>query len=150
MSKETPKKELEEVVLTTEEEIENLKQQVKDLKTEKSYISKAYNAELAEKRNIETEKKNIEGDYKKKLQAKDLELSELRKRISQEHTIKEDKNSLNEQLRRTQEGERIRISQLQKMMKLTGGLLNSLQSQIDNLTELYNYQVDDIRNTYKN
>lgn len=143
MSKETPKKELEEVVLTTEEEIENLKQQIKDLKTEKSYISKAYNTEL-------TEKRNVEDDYKKKLEARDLELNELRKRISKEHVIREDKDSLNEQLRRTQEGEHIRISQLQKMMKLTGGLLNSLQSQIENLTELYNYQVDDIQNTYKN
>ena len=150
MSKETPKKELEEVILTTEEEIEKLKQQIKDLKTEKSYISEAYNTELAEKRNIETEKRNIEDNYKKKLQAKDLELNELRKRISQEHNVKEDISSLNEQLKRTQEGERIRISQLQKMMKLTGGLLNSLQSQIENLTELYNYQVEDIQNTYKN
>lgn len=143
MSKETPKKELEEVVLTTEEEIENLKKQIEDLKTEKSYISEAYNNELKEKQNIEE-------NYKKKLQAKDLELNELRKRISQEHIIKEDKDSLNEKLKRTQEGERIRISQLQKMMKLTGGMLNSLQLQIENLTELYNYQVEDIQNTYKN
>lgn len=143
MSKETPKKELEEVVLTTEEEIENLKKQIEDLKTEKSYISEAYNSELKEKQ-------AIEDGYKKKMQAKDLELNELRKRISQENFAKENNETLNERLKKTQEGERIRISQLQKMMKLTGGLLNSFQSQIDNLTELYNYQVEDIQNTYKN
>ena len=38
MSKETPKKELEEVILTTEEEIEKLKQQIKDLKNGKKAI----------------------------------------------------------------------------------------------------------------
>lgn len=76
------------------------------------------------------------------------ELINLRNKISKNIDMSQDLKRYKEAYKTTQEAELLRVGQLQKMVKLTGGVLNSFQIQIENLTELFNYQVEEIQKAY--
>ena len=136
------KEELDIKVKSLEEEIEKLNETIKTHVTEKQYLAHAVESKDKE---ISVLKVRIEDVTAKK----EKETKELARKISDTQSEKHQIETLKQQYEIARNGEVIRANQLQELITLTSNILNSLQPQIENSVNLFNYQIEKISNTFK-